>query len=443
MADDWVHVVKSVTTEGSLPPPPTASQRRDIELRDGGRCCITGKFGSVWDPLVVTPVLLIPSSWINTDNSRIHELLGVFFSLSYRDWWLSNVAHPSAMNPLHNHWLVRRSAANAFANGYIRLQRFSSSLFEFRVEHLAMTPLVKPVGTRGIYPVTIDHSRNNLAKVDARFIGTQARLASSIQLIAIAQEHGTETPILSMRETERVWHPPRPSLLLFPLRMLGGAVLMLWRLMPATARLKVYESLYRLGRYYYPTQGSASVVRLPFGLYLKESGLEDELDRIRNEAEALRLVRKHTDVPVPRPLDVVCRPGGRQVAFLLMTRLPGFQLARSFNVLSDRDARQITGQLEEYFWQVRKIPNTANKTMTICNTLGGPITDMRLRGAKPLGPFRDEANFSSLMRYSDDPGRQGHEIVFTHADLNPKNILVDQFKRPDRSQGWMVTRIID
>ncbi|CAP67191.1 uncharacterized protein PODANS_1_22050 [Podospora anserina S mat+] len=68
---------------------------------------------------------------------------------------------------------------------------------------------------------------------------------------------------------------------------------------------------------------------------------------------------------------------------------------------------------------------------------------MRLRGGKPLGPFRDEADFSKLMRCSDDPGRQGHEIVFTNADLNPRNILVDQFKRPDGTRGWMVTGIID
>lgn len=54
----------------------------------------------------------------------------------------------------------------------------------------------------------------------------------------------------------------------------------------------------------YPIQ-SASVTRLPFGLYLKESNLVDELDRIQNEAQALRLVQQHTDVPVPRPLDIV------------------------------------------------------------------------------------------------------------------------------------------
>ncbi|KAK0707180.1 kinase-like domain-containing protein [Apiosordaria backusii] len=443
MADDWVHVVKSVTTAGLLPPPPSDSQQRDVKLRDGGRCCITGKTGSLWDPLVVAPILPIPSGWIDIDNSRIHELLGVFFTPSYRDWWLGYAARPSDMNPLHSHWLVQRSAASAFANGFVRLQRFSPSLVEFRVEQVAMTPLVKPTGIRGLYPVMVDQSRNNLAKVDARFIGTQARLASTIQLVAIAQEHGLEAPTSSLDEKEPVWHPRRSSPFLLPLRLFGRALLQLWRLMPGLARLKVYQSLYRLGTYLYPTHGSASVRRLPFGLYLKESDLEDELDRILNEAEALRWVQRHSDVPVPRPLDVVYRPGGRQVAYLLMTRLPGFQLIRSLNALSARGARQIMGQLEQYLSQIRKIPNTANEAMAICNTLGGPIADMRLRGGKPLGPFRDEADFSNIMRYPDDPGRQGHEIVFTHADLNPRNILVDQFKRPDGSRGWMVTGIID
>lgn len=126
-----------------------------------------------------------------------------------------------------------------------------------------------------------------------------------------------------------------------------------------------------------------------------------------------------------------------------MTGLPGFQLVQSLDASSNRDARQIIGQLENYMSQICGIPTTANETMAICNTLGGSIADMRLHGGKLLGPFRDEADFSKLMRCSDDPGRQGHEIVFTHADLNPRNILVDQFKRPDGTRGWMVTGIID
>ncbi|KAK0669245.1 hypothetical protein QBC41DRAFT_320196 [Cercophora samala] len=115
----------------------------------------------------------------------------------------------------------------------------------------------------------------------------------------------------------------------------------------------------------------------------------------------------------------------------------------SRNNFAKVDARQVIGQLEQYMSQIRTIPNTANKSMAICNTHGGPIADMRLRGGKPLGPFRDEADFSKLMRYSDDPGRRRHAIVFTHADMNPRNILMDQFKRPDGSRGWMVTGIVD
>ncbi|KAK4175191.1 hypothetical protein QBC36DRAFT_355409 [Triangularia setosa] len=231
-------------------------------------------------------------------------MLGAFLTPSYRDWWLGYAARPRDMNPLHGHWLVRRSVASTFANRDVRLQKFSSLLVEFRVEQVAMKPLAKPTSIRGLYPAMVHQSRNNLVKVDARFIGMQARLASSIQLVAISQEHGPEVPTSSM----------------------GGK-----------DRLKVCELLRRFGKYLYPTQGSASVTSLPFGLYLKQSNLENEVDRIRNETKALRLVQKHTDVPVLRPLNVVCQPSGRQVAYLLM------------------------------------IPNTANKAMVICNTLIGPI----------------------------------------------------------------------
>ncbi|KAK4142033.1 uncharacterized protein C8A04DRAFT_30437 [Dichotomopilus funicola] len=47
------------------------------------------------------------------------------------------------------------------------------------------------------------------------------------------------------------------------------------------------------------------------------------------------------------------------------------------------------------------------------------------------------------MRFSDDPARRGHKIVFTHADLNARNILVDLVPLPDGTTGWRVTGIVD
>ncbi|KAF3058601.1 hypothetical protein GL218_05837 [Daldinia childiae] len=48
-----------------------------------------------------------------------------------------------------------------------------------------------------------------------------------------------------------------------------------------------------------------------------------------------------------------------------------------------------------------------------------------------------------MLRFSDDPARRGHKIVFTHADLNPRNILINQSIQPDGSIGWGVTGIVN
>lgn len=42
-----------------------------------------------------------------------------------------------------------------------------------------------------------------------------------------------------------------------------------------------------------------------------------------------------------------------------------------------------------------------------------------------MGPFKDEAAFSQIRRFSDKPSRRRHNILFTYADPNPRNILVD------------------
>ena len=49
-----------------------------------------------------------------------------------------------------------------------------------------------------------------------------------------------------------------------------------------------------------------------------------------------------------------------------------------------------------------------------------------------------------MLRFSDDPSRRGHKVFFTHADLNPRNILVDQkITKSDGSTDWRVTGIVD
>ena len=53
----------AVTTHGRTPSPPRATIQREITKRDQNRCCITGKAGTIWDPLLVVPILPTPCGW--------------------------------------------------------------------------------------------------------------------------------------------------------------------------------------------------------------------------------------------------------------------------------------------------------------------------------------------------------------------------------------------
>jgi aminoglycoside phosphotransferase (APT) family kinase protein len=177
--------------------------------------------------------------------------------------------------------------------------------------------------------------------------------------------------------------------------------------------------------------------RLPFGLFLKCRG---DADMVRNEFNALQRVHRETSIPAPEPLDVIPK-GGK--SYLLTTRVPGAPLWLCQGLLSDADCDEIVAQLKSYVAQLRDLPKTVNPEMAICNTLGEPCRDHRIWSADPIGPFADEAAFSQCLRFSDEPSRRGHKMVFTHADLNPRNILVDQVALPDGSSGWRVTGIVD
>lgn len=57
-------MIQSVTQNGSTPPPPDYTTRQDILKRDGNKCCVTGKQGTLRDPLIVAPILPVPRGWI-------------------------------------------------------------------------------------------------------------------------------------------------------------------------------------------------------------------------------------------------------------------------------------------------------------------------------------------------------------------------------------------
>lgn len=301
-----------------------------------------------------------------------------------------------------------------------------------------------------MYPLLGDHSRQGIWKVDPRFVGSHARLCEAIQFLDISKTLSSKAPGRPSSSQTGPTTGYLSTALLEPFAavfgLVSGALLTLWRTVPSSLRFSVYGMLLKLGRLVYG-QKHQTVQRLPFGLYLKYH--HGDSAESRNEFNALGLIRQHTTIPAPSALDVVSAPlkddrgGSFTAAYLLTTRVRGLPLSRCLNVLSDSDCDQIATQLRDYVAQLRDIPRSLRPDIAISNTLGQACRDPRIRGGTPVGPFADEAAFSQALRFSDEPARRRHKIVFTHADLNPRNILVDQVLRPDGSTGWVVSGIVD
>lgn len=443
-----------VSHRGSPPPAPNRAERQAIIRRDGARCCITGRPSRFWDPLIVAPILPIPSGWVEHDRPRmLDDMLGAFFGRSYRDWWLFNAQDPQFISPYENHWLVSMSAAHAFSRGIVKLDRLPPSMVEYDVRQCSIGP-ERPIIIDGAVALLGDRSRAGINKVDPRFVGTHARLSSSMQYIELskklAQHDSTSTTAQQLSKIRRkfwnrAWSLTQPFL---------AAFLAVWLLIPARVRVVAYRTLRRAAQRFIDPE-CATVQRLPFGLYLKCTEYPASL---RNEVNAMRLVQRYTAIPAPRPLDFVEGPvqkgedeafnlslgfAGQEEkaeAYLLMNCLPGVPLSRAHEVLSDSDEAEVTTQLQDYVAQLRAIPKTVNPDMAICDTLGGACRDTRMLGGNPVGPFVDEAAFSAMLRSPDDPARRGHQIYFTHADLNPRNILVEE---ADVGRGWRISGIVD
>lgn len=82
---------------GTSPPALDARIRARIIERDGAKCCITGKSGSLTDPLVVIPLLPIPTRWLNAEVSldlQSHfDLLTLGVSLEFSKCWAHSLGH--------------------------------------------------------------------------------------------------------------------------------------------------------------------------------------------------------------------------------------------------------------------------------------------------------------------------------------------------------------
>ncbi|TVY84940.1 hypothetical protein LSUE1_G001441 [Lachnellula suecica] len=193
-----------------------------------------------------------------------------------------------------------------------------------------------------------------------------------------------------------------------------------WLYFPKIVRLTAYQILLYLGFKLYG-RPLAWVQRVPFGLYIKHGPGKFVPG---GEGPALTLVEQHTNISAPRLFEVLTNADH---TYLVMTRVPGIPLEAASPFMSYPERAQLGVELRSLVSQLRSIPNP--NTASICSASGGPVFDYRFPGnPKTAGPFESEEDFNKHLitqeRLRSSTHDQTHRIYFSHADLNPNNILV-------------------
>ncbi|KAJ5511933.1 hypothetical protein N7453_004036 [Penicillium expansum] len=195
-----------------------------------------------------------------------------------------------------------------------------------------------------------------------------------------------------------------------------------FHLVPHLIRVQCYGALLKLGSHLYPRSFTGLVHQLPFGLYAKEC------TRSPNEGETLKLVERYTSIPAPLWIDEY--QGTHRV--LILTAMPGQTLDVVFHRLSYLEREQLSKDLKSALSQLRSIPN--HTSYRCGDSHGGLLFDYRF----PSGicdPFHQISEFNSFLVHKHVRNETRETVaaahtrlyrsVFTHADLNPRNIMIE------------------
>ncbi|KAI0882914.1 kinase-like protein [Annulohypoxylon maeteangense] len=173
------------------------------------------------------------------------------------------------------------------------------------------------------------------------------------------------------------------------------------------------------------------------------------------EAATLQFVSKNTSIPVPR---VQCSFVFRNRTYIVMDRIKGDPISNVWLKLTEADRDSILLQLRHMLQELRAIAPPPGTGVESC--VGGSLRDPRMTRSSPrFGPFKTIEDFHYWLRgglqlkdfpsgFPDCDEQDWDDFkemairqdtpwpspVFTHADLNPSNILV---------RGGQVVGIVD
>ncbi|KAI1131114.1 kinase-like protein [Nemania abortiva] len=166
-------------------------------------------------------------------------------------------------------------------------------------------------------------------------------------------------------------------------------------------------------------------------------------NRVRpSEEAALRIVREHTTIPVPEVYWTrYGTKNGYDYGEIFMEHILGSSLDGIWDTLEPSTKERLCNEVWGFVEQLRKIPKPPEfETLYQCCADGSPSRDILLQDLKsPPSPILDDESLRRRIneRYLDhNGGSYGEHLpdflphsdisVFTHADLAPRNIMVDE-----------------
>ncbi|KGO72176.1 Aminoglycoside phosphotransferase [Penicillium italicum] len=167
-----------------------------------------------------------------------------------------------------------------------------------------------------------------------------------------------------------------------------------------------------------------TVVRLGDNLVVKSGDIRPQ------EGDALRFIAANTTIPVPKVHDIRWENG--KIVALVMDYMPGKRLDEVWDTLDSSQKLSIADELHSYMNQLRELKGD------YIGAVGRGKAIMRNISSIEGGPFDTEQQFNEfilgdivaiapdvLRHYAKFALMDNHEIVFTHSDFAPRNILVE------------------
>ncbi|PYH99866.1 kinase-like protein [Aspergillus ellipticus CBS 707.79] len=159
------------------------------------------------------------------------------------------------------------------------------------------------------------------------------------------------------------------------------------------------------------------------------------------EAENMKFVASNSKVRVPKVHDEFVDPETRK-RYIIMDYVPGTDLEKLAPFLSEDQKKTVSKRVREALDELRRIPSPGYFGNLNHTPYYEGILSTLDRDPSISGPFENEEQFNQgilkslgqresphyvrLLGEAIQRTLRGHKTVFTHADLQPKNVMVEQ-----------------